>query len=240
MSPSQMPNRRTVLRVFGVGVVGALAGCVQSSEPGATDGDPTETTTIETSTTAATTASESTTADSEETQSTTTNSTPTDESGGQTSTDESDGVETSADGTDESDGETLTAENDGELDLREANVVAVAVEGQTEGYRFDVTLIHDDDGEDGYADWWQVETVDGEQLGRRELLHAHGTQEFTRSETIEISDEFTCVVVRGHDQTHGYGGQAMLVNIETGSTKTVQQGREKRSMSAESCPSEYA
>lgn len=113
-----------------------------------------------------------------------------------------------------------------ELDLREANVVGVGVEAVDGGYRFDVTLYHDDDGEDGYADWWQVESRDGERLGRRDLAHAHGTQEFTRSATIEIPEGVETVVVRGHDQTHGYGGQAMLVTVETGETEAVRQGPE--------------
>jgi len=117
----------------------------------------------------------------------------------------------------------------GRLDLHEANVVGVDVESTDEGYRFDVTLYHDDDGEDGYANWWQVETLGGERLGRRELAHPHGTERFTRSATIEIPDGTSRVVVRGHDRTHGYGGQAMLVTLETGATETVGQGPETRS-----------
>ena len=31
-------------------------------------------------------------------------------------------------------------------------------------------------------------------------------------------------MVRGHDQTHGYGGQALVVNLETGEVEKVQQG----------------
>jgi len=122
------------------------------------------------------------------------------------------------------------------LDLREANVVAVGVERRDDGYRFDVTLHHDDDGEDGYANWWQVETLDGEQLGRRDLAHAHGTREFTRSATVSVPDGTTCVVVRGHDETHGYGGRAMLVDVETGATTTVRQGSERRSTVGRKCP----
>jgi hypothetical protein len=123
-----------------------------------------------------------------------------------------------------------------EPDLREANVVAVETESiDDDAYRFDVTLYHDDDGEDGYADWWQVETVEGEQLGRRELLHAHSTAPFTRSETIEIPSGSTCVVVRGHDQTHEYGGQAMVVTLETGTTRTVRQGSGRTSLSDVDC-----
>ncbi|SEO72841.1 hypothetical protein SAMN04487948_104402 [Halogranum amylolyticum] len=124
----------------------------------------------------------------------------------------------------------------GDLDLREANVVGVGVQARNGSYRFDVTLLHDDSGEDGYANWWQVETPDGERLGRRDLLHAHGTQEFTRSETVEDPEGTNCVVVRGHDQTHGYGGQAMLVNLETGATTAVRQGGEKQSVADATCP----
>ncbi len=123
------------------------------------------------------------------------------------------------------------------LDLREANVTDVAVEATGAGdLRFDVTRYHDDDGEDGYADWWQVETLDGERRGRRELLHAHSTAPFTRSETIAVPAAVDCVVVRGHDQTHGYGGQAMLVSVESGATRAVDQGPEPRSMADQSCP----
>ncbi|EMA50794.1 hypothetical protein [Halococcus salifodinae] len=116
-----------------------------------------------------------------------------------------------------------------QLDLREANVVGVEVESTADGYRFDVTLYHDDDGEDGYANWWQVENLGGERLGRRELRHPHGTTRFTRSESIEVPDGTERVVVRGHDQTHGYGGQAMLVTLETGATEIVGQGPETQS-----------
>jgi hypothetical protein len=130
--------------------------------------------------------------------------------------------ETTAGGTTGEDG------GDEELDLREANVVDVAVEGESDGYRFDVTLHHDDDGEDGYANWWQVETTAGERLGRRELLHAHGTRPFTRSASVAVPGGVSVVVVRGHDQTHGYGGQAALVTLSDGAVEFVQQGSERQ------------
>jgi len=129
-----------------------------------------------------------------------------------------------------------TASATPDLDLREANVVDVAVSEAGDGYRFDVTLYHDDDGEDGYADWWQVETIDGERLGRRKLLHAHSTAPFTRSAEITVPDGTACVVVRGHDQTHGYGGQAMLVAVDSGAARAVAQGPERRSMTDGDCP----
>jgi len=128
-----------------------------------------------------------------------------------------------------------TASDSSALDLREANVVAVEIDRPDDGYRFDVTLHHDDDGEEGYANWWQVETVDGERLGRRDLLHAHGTREFTRSATVSVPDGTACVVVRGHDQTHGYGGQAMVVNVKTGAPRVVRQGVDRQSVAGDEC-----
>jgi len=123
-----------------------------------------------------------------------------------------------------------------DLDLREANVVGVDLDSGSGGTRFSVTLIHDDDGEDGYANWWTVETRDGEELGRRELAHAHGTREFTRSETVSVPDDVGCVVVRGHDQTHAYGGQAALVSLASGATRFVTQGNEPWSFADADCP----
>jgi hypothetical protein len=124
-----------------------------------------------------------------------------------------------------------------DLDLREANVTAVAVEPADEGsYRFDVTLVHDDDGEDGYANWWQVETLAGDRLGRRALRHAHGNEPFTRSATIPVPADVECVVVRGHDRTHGYGGQAMLVTVEPATTSARRQGSDRSDFSDADCP----
>jgi hypothetical protein len=160
------------------------------------------------------------------------------ESGGGTDADAGSDTET-GDDTDPTgaDTEMGTGASSTELDLREANVVGVSVEAAGDArYQFEVTLIHDDDGEDGYADWWQVEALDGTRLGRRELAHAHGTQEFTRSADVEVPGEHACVVVRGHDQTHEYGGQAMLVNVDSGSTAVENPGSEPRSFSETDCP----
>lgn len=111
-----------------------------------------------------------------------------------------------------------------DLDLREANVMAVSFERENGEVSFDVTLYHDDDGESGYANWWQVETLAGDRIGRRELAHAHGTREFTRSDRLDIPDGTVWVMVRGHDQEHGYGGRAMLVNLENGENRVAFQG----------------
>jgi hypothetical protein len=110
------------------------------------------------------------------------------------------------------------------LDLREANILDVESEMIASGtFRFDVTLIHDDDGESpSYADRWVVEDLAGNLLGERILLHAHGSRPFTRSEAILVPDGITIVLVRAHDQRHGFGGQALRLNLESGQTQVVQ------------------
>lgn len=107
---------------------------------------------------------------------------------------------------------------DVELDLREANVIDVAFERiDDEAFRFDVTLIHDDEGESpSFADSWHVEDLEGNTLGTRVLLHSHGNQPFTRSETFPIPPDVSIVIVRGHDMLHGHGGQSMRVDLNTG------------------------
>jgi hypothetical protein len=217
MSSSPVTRRRLLLSAA---VVGTLAGC--SSDPGgSTDTDAPngeapngEAPATDRSTSGATTVS---------------TGGPTTEPGG--ADDPASGEpDTDAPSTTAADAASATTEE--EPDLREANVVGVAFERAGGGYRFDVTLYHDDDGEDGYANWWQVETLGGERLGRRELLHAHGTTPFTRSETISVPDGTRYVVVRGHDQTHGYGGDAVVVDLETGETRRIRQGPEPWDLSA--------
>jgi hypothetical protein len=159
-------------------------------------------------------------------------SSTTEESTGE-STNDSDTADDGA--TDSEATESTAGQQSQELDLREANVVGVELTAQETSYTFDVTLHHDDDGEEGYADWWQVEQLDGTQLGRRELTHPHSQQPFTRSETIEVPSEVSCVVVRGHDQTHGYGGQAMIVTLDSGPTRAVDQGHEPATFDEVDC-----
>lgn len=142
-----------------------------------------------------------------------------------------------ATGTGASTNRSPTATETTDLDLREANVVGVEWEGGPGAeIDFSVTLHHDDDGESGYANWWQIERLDGERVGRRELLHAHGTRPFTRSDTFAVDADATCVVVRAHDQTHGYGGRAMLLDLESGETRGVRQGAERASFTEADCP----
>jgi hypothetical protein len=146
-----------------------------------------------------------------------------------------DGSDSPSDGGTEAEDETAGTET-ATLDLREANVVGVETMPTDDGYRFAVTLHHDDEGEPGYANWWQVERRDGTRLGRRDLRHPHDSQPFTRDATVSVPSDVSCVVVRGHDQTHGYGGRAMLVTPETGATRRVEQGTDRQSLDGADCP----
>lgn len=73
-------------------------------------------------------------------------------------------------------------------------------------WRIEVTLAHGDTGWDHYADGWAVETVSGERLGYRELLHPHvNEQPFTRSLAgVPIPEGISTVHIRAHDSVHGW------------------------------------
>ena len=84
-------------------------------------------------------------------------------------------------------------------------------------WRFDVTVRHNDQGWDHYADLWQVLDPDGNLLGERVLLHPHDTEQpFTRSQSgIAIPPEVTQVTVRAKCTVHGFGGQEVVVDLAT-------------------------
>jgi len=104
-----------------------------------------------------------------------------------------------------------------------ADVVAVEVEQTAPGvYVFRVTLLHDDEGWDHYADrWdhyadrWDVLAPDGRLLGERVLAQPHvGEQPFTRSLSgVVIDDATKTLILRGHDSVHGLGGVEMTVDL---------------------------
>ncbi|MDA4843926.1 hypothetical protein [Hoeflea poritis] len=98
----------------------------------------------------------------------------------------------------------------------EVDVVAVDAERQSDGkWRFSVTLLHDDEGWDHYADRWDVVGPDGTVYGKRVLAHPHvNEQPFTRSLSgVAIPDGVTSVIIRGNDSVHGLGGKEMTVDL---------------------------
>jgi len=96
----------------------------------------------------------------------------------------------------------------------EADVIKVDVKrtgGDT--YFFKVTVRHEDEGWDHYANKWDVVAPDGTILGTRTLYHPHvDEQPFTRSlSDVKISESITEVMIRAHDSVHEYGGKTMSV-----------------------------
>lgn len=89
-------------------------------------------------------------------------------------------------------------------------------------WTFSVTVAHPDTGWEDYADGWDVVLPDGtvakanpDDPFTRLLLHPHqNEQPFTRSQSnIPIPAEITTVTVRAHDLVHGFGGQAVVVDL---------------------------
>ena len=80
---------------------------------------------------------------------------------------------------------------------------------------FYVTVAHQDEGWDHYANRWEMLTPDGVVIATRTLAHPHvSEQPFTRSLShIKIPAGVKKVVVRAHDSVHGDGGKTFEVEI---------------------------
>jgi len=95
-----------------------------------------------------------------------------------------------------------------------------AVQASDGTWRFDVTVEHNDEGWDHYADAWQViDPRDMQIIAERVLAHPHDNEQpFTRSQAgIKIPDELTTVIVRARCTQHGFGGQTVLVDFTAAS-----------------------
>lgn len=110
------------------------------------------------------------------------------------------------------------------LDTREAHVLDINY--SSERFELSVTLLHNDDGESGFADWWQVESLNGQVFARYDINVAQGNSPTTTTFSIAIPSGVTTFVVRAHDQTHGYGGNAIIYNIESHMKIHINQGVE--------------
>jgi hypothetical protein len=98
-----------------------------------------------------------------------------------------------------------------------ADVTAISVAGEAGAYTFSVTVRSPDTGCEGYADWWEVVSPDGELLYRRVLLHSHvDEQPFSRSGGPVPTGPNDTVVVRAHMSTGGYGDVAFSGTVEGG------------------------
>lgn len=90
---------------------------------------------------------------------------------------------------------------------------------QSDGWRADVTLLHNDTGWNHYADAWRVVDVDGKVLATRKLLHPHEhEQPFTRSLSgIQIPAGIHVVFVEAHDKVHGWSKDRVRVDLSRAS-----------------------
>ena len=111
-------------------------------------------------------------------------------------------------------------------DLNFAQVTYVrATEVSAGVWRFDVTVRHNDQGWDHYADAWQViDPRGGEVLGERILAHPHDNEQpFTRSQSgIAIPAGLNRVLVRAKCSVHGFGGREILVDLTHGQAEDYQ------------------
>ncbi len=98
----------------------------------------------------------------------------------------------------------------GEADVLEVKCVKT---GES-SFQIWVTVQHDDEGWEHYADKWDVLDMEGNLLDTRVLLHPHSAEPFTRSiPQVEIPAEIKKIRVRAHDSVHGYGGKEMIVKV---------------------------
>ncbi len=99
----------------------------------------------------------------------------------------------------------------------EADVLNVEVRCDADKVcRFDVTVEHNDEGWEHYADRWEILTPDGEVIATRVLAHPHEQEQpFTRSlGGVRIPDGISEVRVRARDSVHGYGGKDIVVSLD--------------------------
>jgi hypothetical protein len=111
----------------------------------------------------------------------------------------------------------LLGAQENSVDLDYAQVLQVeAFETSPEIWTFSVTVRHNDEGWDHYADRWQVVDPETEEvIAERVLLHPHDNEQpFTRSlGRIEIPAEMTTVLVRAGCNVHGFGGGEILLDL---------------------------
>lgn len=94
-------------------------------------------------------------------------------------------------------------------------IAAAEAHSAREGWVFTVTLAHPDTGWDHYADSWSVEAPDGTELGVRELLHPHETEQpFTRSlSRVAVPEEIAEVTIRARCSVDGWSGEPFTVAL---------------------------
>jgi len=98
----------------------------------------------------------------------------------------------------------------------EVEVIKVELAMREATWQASVTLRHEDEGWDHYADAWRLVTESGDVLGTRDLAHPHvNEQPFTRSlDGIVIPEGLSIVYVEAHDKVHGWAPQRVRVDLD--------------------------
>ena len=98
----------------------------------------------------------------------------------------------------------------------QADVLKVEVKRTGDNlFYFEVTVVHNDEGWDHYANKWDVVAPDGSVLATRVLHHPHEKEQpFTRSlGGVKIPASIKNVTIQAHDSVHGYGGKKRAVPL---------------------------
>ncbi len=100
----------------------------------------------------------------------------------------------------------------------EADVIDVVIKHSFDNvYNFDVTVKHQDEGWDHFANGWEVLSPERKVLAVRVLRHPHTKEQpFTRSMPVQIPKGISEVIIRAHDSVHEYGGCELTVSIPAG------------------------
>lgn len=87
------------------------------------------------------------------------------------------------------------------------DIVGIDVTRHGMSWRFSVTLDHEDQGWDHFADAWQILDADGNLLAERELMHPHVNERpFTRSlNAVTLPDGTRTVYIRARCSVEGWG-----------------------------------
>lgn len=106
----------------------------------------------------------------------------------------------------------------------EVEVVDVkATQAGDKTWSFRVTLKHEDEGWDHYANEWQVIAPDNKILATRTLYHPHiKEQPFTRgTQGVKIPMEIKTIRIIAKDTVHGLSANALKLNLKTKKTTSV-------------------
>lgn len=103
-----------------------------------------------------------------------------------------------------------------DLDYAQVEFVK-AVQSSNGSWTFSVTVRHNDEGWNHYADLWEVvDPKSGKIFARRVLAHPHETEQpFTRSQSgIVFPEDQRFVLIRARCQLHGFEGKRVLVDLK--------------------------